>query len=427
MKWRKYIPHAILLGIAIAVSFYALRYWGDSKLHRNYPMTELTKKMQTHCVGRLLIDLPEGTEWEPTASGAHLDGYLAISVTTGVSEADYAILMEKRWAEIEAEEKKSTRLAPRSANKRNPLKNSAVFIYNYVWVEGPDLNGVMRKEVFHEAEGYLWRDNTLFTFGRTLNAAEDILRWLPRLYTRKNNEIPDRPGLCLNGAFVESYYDLNAPFESVSWGFRLPKELGLVVRHAKVWEPEQPMLERYREGEDEFTGLLAKDLAKPGVVAGRKEYRARKRNVGDLEGDERVVGGTEGRGNWKYFKTNIGGEWSFPGAGSPYPMPSVGIDLETTFKTATKPAELGDFPTHDEAPAYPTEAEFFELWDTILNSVRYRPGALTPPPPNSGPMASSVGSPPVRPAPLMTYDRDDYVLEEFLTSLTPKENWLDDL
>jgi len=27
----------------------------------------------------------------------------------------------------------------------------------------------------------------------------------------------------------------------------------------------------------------------------------------------------------------------------------------------------------------------------------------------------------------MTYDRDDYVLEEFLTSLTPKENWLDDL
>lgn len=40
-------------------------------------MTELTK-MQTHCVGRLLIDLPEGTEWEPTASGAHLDGYLAL-------------------------------------------------------------------------------------------------------------------------------------------------------------------------------------------------------------------------------------------------------------------------------------------------------------------------------------------------------------
>lgn len=81
----------------------------------------------------------------------------------------------------------------------------------------------MRKEVFHEAEGYLWRDNTLFTFGRTLNAAEDILRWLPRLYTRKNNEIPDRPGLCLNGAFVESYYDLNAPFESVSCGIQTAK------------------------------------------------------------------------------------------------------------------------------------------------------------------------------------------------------------
>lgn len=51
MKWRKYIPHAILLGIAIAVSFYALRYWGDSKLHRNYPMTELTKKCRPIVLG----------------------------------------------------------------------------------------------------------------------------------------------------------------------------------------------------------------------------------------------------------------------------------------------------------------------------------------------------------------------------------------
>ena len=40
--------------------------WGWKKVRlaypdRTHPMTALTKNMRTHCVGRLLIDLPEGT------------------------------------------------------------------------------------------------------------------------------------------------------------------------------------------------------------------------------------------------------------------------------------------------------------------------------------------------------------------------------
>ncbi|HCF2479691.1 MULTISPECIES: T6SS immunity protein Tli4 family protein [Pseudomonas aeruginosa group] len=423
MTRRKYLLHAAFLAIVIATVFCALRNWNNSKYDRIYPITELTQKMQTHCVGRLLIDLPEGSTWEPNASGAHLDGYLALSVTTGVTEAEYDALVERRWSEIEAEEKKSTWPAAQSAKRVSPLKNSTVFSYGFHENEGPDLDGMVHKDVFHDAEGYLWGDGTLFTLGPKLNGADVISGWLPRLHARKNDEVPSKPGLCLNGAFVESYYDLAGPSETVSWGFKLPKNLGLVVRHRKVWEPEQPMLERYREAESEFAGLVARELAKPGVIAGRKEYRADKRNVNGLEGDERVVGGTEGRSARNYFKTNVGGEWNFPGIGSANPMPSINIDLGTTFQTTTRPAELGGFPSHDEALGYPTEAEFFELWDAILNSIRYRPGALTPSPPGS---SLTIRSSPVRSASL-SCGANDYALEEFLTSLEPKENWLDDL
>ncbi|AZD16916.1 hypothetical protein C4K25_3995 [Pseudomonas chlororaphis] len=386
-------------------------------------MTELTQKMLTHCVGRLLIDLPEGTTWEANDSSAQLGGYLGLSVTTGVTEADFKALVARRWSEIEAEEKRSTWPTVQPARRETSLENSAVLSYGYHENEGPDLDGVVRKDVFHDAEGYLWRDGTLFKLGPMLNGATDITRWLPRLHARKNDEVPNKPGLCLNGAFVDSYYDLTGPYEIASWRFSLPKNLGLVVRHTKVWEPEQPMLERYREAESEFAGLLADELTKPGVVAGRKEYRAKKRNVGGLEGDEYVVGGTEGKSTRNYFETNVGGEWSFPGTVTPSPMPSINIDLGTTFQTTIKPAELGDFPAHDEAPGYPTEVEFFELWDTILNSIRYRPGALTPPPPGSNPTISSSS---VRPAPL-SGGADDYALEEFLADLKPNNNWMDEL
>lgn len=422
MTWHKYLPYTVLLVMAVGTGLYAQRNWVDTKYDRIYPMTELTQKMQTHCVGRLLIDLPEGTTWESNESSAQLGGYLGLSVTTGVTEVEYGSLVEVRWQEIQALKGSSTRFSDRPAQKASPLEHSAVFSYSFRENEGPDLDGVVRKEVFHDAEGYLWRDGTLFKLGPMLNGAEDITRWLPRLHARKNDEVPNKPGLCLNGSFVESYYDLSGPPEEVSWKFSLPRKLGLVIRHTKVWEPNQPMLERYREAESEYAGLVASELAKPGVVIGRKEYRAEKRSVGNLDGDEYVVGGTEGVSAQK-FKTNVGGEWSFPGVVSPSPMPSINIDLGTTFQTTTRPAELGDFPSHDDAPGHPTEAEFFELWDTILNSIRYRPGALTPPPPGSSPTISRSN---VRPVPL-SYGTDDYALEEFLAGLTPKENWMDDL
>ena len=421
MNKRKYLLHTALLAVVLAAGFYAKRTLDTGNYDRIYPMTELTQNMRTHCVGRLLIDLPEGTSWSADASGARLSGYLTLSVTTDVSQEQYEALIAQRWQELEKLEKRSARYIDSPATKASPLENSAVFAYGFRENEGPDLDGVVRKNIFHDAEGYLWRDGTLFKLGPTLNASEEITNWLPRLHARKNDEIPEKPGLCLNGAFVDAYYDLDGFPEAASWRFKLPNHFGLVVRHSKVWQPEQPMLERYRESKSEFASIVADVLTEPGVVAGRKEYRAKQRVVAGMEGDEYVVGATGGDSNTNEYETNAGGEWNFPGAVTPNAMPSININLETTFETVGKPAELGSFATPEEAPGYPSEAEFFEVWDGILNSIRWRPGSLVPPPPGSTP---PIGYKNARPMPATG---TDYSLEEFLASLKPKEDWMEDL
>lgn len=87
-------------------------------------MTELTQKMLTHCVGRLLIDLPEGTTWEANDSSAQLGGYLGLSVTTGVTEADFKALVARRWSEIEAEEKDLPGLPYNRPEEKRPWKTA---------------------------------------------------------------------------------------------------------------------------------------------------------------------------------------------------------------------------------------------------------------------------------------------------------------
>ncbi|WP_123405010.1 T6SS immunity protein Tli4 family protein [Pseudomonas frederiksbergensis] len=388
-------------------------------------MSDLTQNMQTYCVGRLLIDLPKGATWTTQASGAQL-GNMALSVTTGVTQQQYDELVEHRWQEVLAIKTDNNGKAYLRPSERIATpEGGAVFVYEYEHVDGlAEDDETVVQQLFHQAEGYLWRDGTLFKITPSLNSKDAIAKLFPRLHARAADEIPSRPGLCLSGAFVDGYYDLaSGDQEEVSWGFTLPRNLGVVVRHGMVWEPEQPMLERRREADRESAGLIARMLADPGVVAGRKEYRAATRVVGEMDGEEYVMGGTEGKGPQE-FKTNVGGEWNFVGRGTPTPLPSVNLGMDTTYLTSRKPSTLGDFPNFEDVSGGPTEAEFFEIWDAIIESVRFRPGALTPP---SGGKPLISPSSPVTSTVVSKPGTNDYALEEFLTGLSPSQDWMDKL
>jgi len=356
--------------------------------NREHVMTDLTKNMQTHCVGRLLIDLPQGSHWKNDASSARIDD-LSIEIETHVTYEEYVARMEKRRGEIASLKPQSDRYLNRPAETLRPGGGDYVFAYAFRQSDGPGIDGKWEKSIAYEAEGYAWRNGTFFKVGPDLYSQPRILKILPRLQARLDHEIPNRPGFCLNGAFIEGYYDLEKDEEEeISWGFKLPKNLGLVVRHTKVWSPQETLFERQRESEGEVLAYLAA-LIKPGDTYEQHVFRKAARSVRGLNGEEIVAGSVEDSGKQGYLST-VGGTWEYPGAGNESPAPAIEVSIDTPeVKTSYIPSPAGGFPKPADMPEGLTEAEFFEVYDAIINSIRPRPGAFAPPPSSGGPVSGS--------------------------------------
>ena len=395
------IATAMLLGACA----YGWRQWRLAHPDRSHEMTALTQNMRTHCVGRLLIDLPEGSTWKPDASGATIGG-IKLAVETDIRQERFKERVEKRWREVEAIKLDNYRKRyVRPSERHDPTANAAVFLYEFEYIDGPNLQGVWSKDLFYQVEGYYWADGTLFKLGPALNGQEKIAALLPRLYARKADEIPFSPGLCLNGGFVRGYYDLGES-EEVSWGFSLPRNMGIAVRHTKVSTPATSLFQRERESRDEAAAYLSA-LLTPEETFKEHLFRQATRQVGELRGEELIVGSVEDTGVDKYV-TSIDGIWEYTGKGAPSFQPQIKLILDTpSFLTTYIPSPAGGFPKWEDTPDGPTEAEFFEVWDAVVASVRFRPGALTPPPlkPDPAPPISREQA-----------EADQRVLDEFITS-----------
>ncbi|KWR74502.1 T6SS immunity protein Tli4 family protein [Pseudomonas sp. PI1] len=368
------IATAMLLGACA----YGWRQWRLAHPDRSHEMTALTQNMRTHCVGRLLIDLPEGSTWKPDASGATIGG-IKLAVETDIRQERFKERVEKRWREVEAIKLDNYRKRyVRPSERHDPTANAAVFLYEFEYIDGPNLQGVWSKDLFYQVEGYYWADGTLFKLGPALNGQEKIAELLPRLRARKADEVPSSPGLCLNGAFVMGYYDL-AESEQITGNFNLPYDLGLRIEHTLVHEPAGSLFQRDKESLGEAAAYMAATMSTDDFYDDHK-FRWAKLRAGELDGEEGVVGAIQGTKSTGY-ETSIGGVWEYPGLGKPSPRPMVNIKLNVPdIRTTYIPSPAGGFPKPQDVSQGPTEAEFFEVWDAVVASVRFRPGALTPPP-----------------------------------------------
>lgn len=416
----------ILFALMAWTSLYTFGQLNLDHPDQSHTVTKLTQSMHTQCVGRLLIDLPKGTTWTTQASDAQLAN-LKISVTTGVSTEQYNELVEARWKEVQALKSDNFGTAYLRPSERISIPGGGVvFAYEFENIDGlAEDDKTVVKKLFHQAEGFLLRNETLFKITQSSNSKDIIPDFFPRLHVRANDEFPNRPGVCLSGAFVDNYYDISHDEEEeVSWRFSLPLNLNLTVRHSKVWQPAESLLQRDKSSLGEAISYMAftpesKDKYK------QHEFRRTERQVGDLKGEEGVSGATEGESKFGY-KTSISGVWEFPGLIMPSPQPRVSVRLTTPeYSTTSAPIPGGGFPVHDDLSDGPNEEQFFEIWNAIIESVRFRPGALAPPPSGgnpvnkpSSPMISSYAPTPVV---------DDYALEEFLTNSQTSSNWMDEL
>ncbi|SAL70835.1 hypothetical protein AWB71_04316 [Caballeronia peredens] len=103
-------------------------------------------------------------------------------------------------------------------------------------------------------------------------------------------------------------------------------------------------------------GAVAKVL---GTAAGLSQLRNHARPVGPIQADEILVAGTQNG------KRGYGFKWEAPGKDYSLAEPNLNVSIE-----------VGESAYATNRESFSSDDEALELWDTLVNSIRLRPGAV---------------------------------------------------
>ncbi|WP_432260038.1 T6SS immunity protein Tli4 family protein [Cupriavidus sp. TMH.W2] len=103
-------------------------------------------------------------------------------------------------------------------------------------------------------------------------------------------------------------------------------------------------------------GVLATLL---GTVAGVGQLRNRERPVGPIQADEILIAGTQDG------KRTYGFKWEAPGKADSLAEPNLNVSLQ-----------VGESAYSTNKESFSSDEEALELWDTVVDSLRLRPGAV---------------------------------------------------
>lgn len=315
----------------------------------------LLSKVRPWCIGRLVFDRPISSEISnetyefrgeklQTAHGVSLETY-----RTKVDAREKELRTKQRVNPVNLEEKTGHAWLEMAFS---PFKDSRVFIYQ---------KGVAKatKLPFY-SEGYIYADNTLFHttggIGETgLDIAEDVYNDIyRRIKARDNWAVPTESGFCFDGGIVTgpSKYP-----EEVSQSFALV--------------PSRPalLLIKMRESMDEDQGQpLTKNLSELRAQLDRMPgsyhiLRKGKRPIAGMDAEEVLFALKDGAVTVYRFYLLA------PGNPASTAQPHTSIEM----LLGTSPRD--DFPP-DQATSPLDEAGALQLWDTLLNSLRVRSGAI---------------------------------------------------
>lgn len=358
---KRHFLKAGLFLLALWLVYQALHYYRVTHPNRNHAMIESLRNMQPFCVGRFLIDLPEGTT--VLVNRASVEG-AEFSAETPVSHNKFESFMEKRWAEIEAMKVDDDGKPYVQPSKRvEPTRDAIIFTYQHTLISSVHWQGQVTHNVpFHKIEAYFWQDNTLYSF--TSDPADDaVLKTIQALQKHNNRQTPSGPGFC----GPESFFAGGAKPESLSIAFRLPTQppMDLYLDTSTYYSaeagqlqvPPRPKLSDYEN--ENFKGMILRDAP---------------RTVSGLAGKEWIEGTTQKRGDDAY-ETNIDATWFYPGEMTSSGKPAIEARYGITYKTTSPPLPWGSFQKINTQDGI-SEEVFMTYWDTILGTLRLRPGAL---------------------------------------------------
>lgn len=382
---------------------------------RSTVQTTLTQDMRSICIGRFMMDIPAqydpdlATNTVKVSSDFNLSIGTLVSLETAVSLEEYHQRVNAQWDEIN--NNRSYNDLDRykaSPQKLIPRTNGYILAYAFVEIYGTKwMDDELIKvdvEIANDAIGFYWVNGTMFTIKPKGLTNADTAQIIHNLSSYDWSEPPQKPGICLYQAFFEKYYNVSYERVLLSIDFTDHWSVSLISGMGAGRDPEHPTL-LTREG----PAYRAKSAGTANIgeqLYGYKIYRADDYNTPHFKGEEIVnsssLGSTDGyRPGWK---NEMVARWEVVGdvymdnlpdvQGGKLYYPDILFQMRVETKTGFKPQDFGAYPpAGSDKTNIPTQEEFFEVWDAMVNSIRPYPGAFTPAPvpqkPETSPMPSA--------------------------------------
>ncbi len=345
----------MLKPIAKILLFMAGMCAGSIAFSREPIMTNpLLSDARPWCIGRLIFDRPATSEVSNQryeVRGDQLETQYNVSADTyheKINALDKTLRTNQRVNPVDLKEKTGHAWLEKIVA---PTKDSRVFVYQ---------EGVAKaaKLPFH-TEGYIFADGTLFhTTGwigsSAIERVEEIYNdTYRRIKARNNSTVPAESGFCFDGGIVTGSSQYG---EKVSQSFSLmpgrPALLVIQLRNSVDVDQNESLIKTLPDLKAQLNRL-------PGHY---RVLREAKRTVAGMNAEEVL------------FELKDGGITSYrfyllaPGDPSTLAKPHTAVQLllgagspDLTPEQATSPVD---------------EAGALQVWDTLLNSLRLRPGAV---------------------------------------------------
>ncbi|WP_258170773.1 T6SS immunity protein Tli4 family protein [Burkholderia multivorans] len=307
------------------------------------------------CIGRFVFDRPGASEitnqryeyWGDKLETQH-----------NASHVDYQANVD----ELEKKYRTKRRFDPSAPDNKfgpvwlerelSPTKNSKVFIYQ---------KGIAKAvRLPFDVEGYVYENNTLFhTTGSIGSSALDEFEPIytdlyRRIKARDNWSVPTESGFCFDGGIATGS---STSTEEVSQSFALmpgrPALLVIQMRDSVDVDQKEPLSKTLRALRSQMNRISSGSY---------RILRQGKRTVAGMDAEEVLFALKEGEiTSYRFYLLA-------PGDPSTLAKPHTAIQLIL----GASSADL----TPEEATSPVDEAGALQTWDTLLNSLRLRPGAV---------------------------------------------------
>lgn len=302
---------------------------------------------KTYCVGRFLVDVPADAQ---ISGQAYEYKYGRIDSATSVETSQqFAQDMTRHETDLQAGKQKNKYTL---SGVKSPAPDIRIFELSRTLVTGPSVG----------VEAYKWDDGHVFSIQRTgfiLADYPDVLSTLqtdllPKLRARSVDDIPLRPGFCIENGFVAND-GKTAQYEDAGMSFKFARWPGVLVsvRTMTVTKLGEPTLLHRADG-----GSIPDAFAN--LVSQIKTVRRGAREINGRQGEELLeTVPTEGGYRLHQFR------WEAQGTEISEPLkPTLIVEFESGMTNNNNGEPVRPKLTDDEAIA---------VFDAVAKSVRLRP------------------------------------------------------